>query len=404
VITASDSPSNLGLYHVSGSDADSIEISKVLSRPDKHIALTVYRNVVAMGVNGQIEAQATIPDLPGQDLAYMLSYSINKRSGNSDGLVIRFTGSAFGSSHFPFAIYRGLFNNSNIFQVDAVGTAWSLGDMMSAGSLVAKSGAVRAGNAVIAGIAAPSGVTVTPSTLGGGRTWSYVVVGRLADGTTATSAVASANDGPAALNAGNSVSIAWKWDPETDHVEIYRVASGGVPYSLGKVYTGDKSNSPWIDTGVAGDGTRPPLGNLTGTVQANRIILGSTQMISFSKTIAPDTATPMFSVSLPDIGAIGGSITAPTYVAACGGTNLVGVDSVRWAGNSFNGSQDAGIEGERLTTIGGGNWVRSWTYDTTVRGRVTFLLSLGNTGACAPLYFTVTGTIIVNGASTVTVL
>jgi len=124
LITESDNSDDLGVYHLSGYNSGQIEVDRWLKGTT--VSVEIYRDVISWSEDGRTKCQATIVDTgDGTEIAHTWSYYVNRgeSTGRSLGLVIRPVGlnatdSGWGGSHFPFAIYRGLYVEDHLFSVD----------------------------------------------------------------------------------------------------------------------------------------------------------------------------------------------------------------------------------------------------------------------------------------------
>lgn len=98
-----------------------------------------------------------------------------------------------------------------------------------------------------------------------GATWSYKIVAKLADGTpSAASPAGSTTHGDLTLDATNKISLTWPAVAGAASYDVYRVASGGSPATLGKI--ANVTTNSYVDTGAVGDGSTAPAVNATGNL------------------------------------------------------------------------------------------------------------------------------------------
>jgi hypothetical protein len=136
------------------------------------------------------------------------------------------------------------------------------------------SGAVDAHAVSLTELSAPGVPTVTPETVGGGKTWTYRVVALLANGLfTEAGPAGSTADGEADLSvAANGNTISWMAIPDAASYNVYRTVCGqaSLPATTGKITATPITATSLLDDGLAGDATIEPALNGTGGVYAPR--------------------------------------------------------------------------------------------------------------------------------------
>jgi hypothetical protein len=123
-------------------------------------------------------------------------------------------------------------------------------------------------------IDAPAAPTVTPKTAGGGQTYTYLVVARMANNlTTQAGPTASTADGAANLATADSYNtITWTAVTGAYAYDVYRTATV-LPNTTGKITAEPVIGTSFVDNGYAGDTSVAPTVNETGAVNAVREFL-----------------------------------------------------------------------------------------------------------------------------------
>lgn len=113
----------------------------------------------------------------------------------------------------------------------------------------------------------PSAPTVTP-TGGSASTWTYVVVARASNATTAKSATGTTAAGAATLTSAAYNTITGAVPAGALAIDIYRTVAATSPTTTGKIGSATITGSTFsfTDTGLAGDGTTAPTVNTMGAV------------------------------------------------------------------------------------------------------------------------------------------
>lgn len=112
----------------------------------------------------------------------------------------------------------------------------------------------------------PAAPTVTP-TGGSASTWTYLIVARASNATSAGSATGTTAAGAATLTQSAYNTITWAAVAGAISYDIYRTVAATAPTTTGKI--GNvlaTSTLSFTDTGVAGDGTTAPTVNTMGAV------------------------------------------------------------------------------------------------------------------------------------------
>lgn len=108
----------------------------------------------------------------------------------------------------------------------------------------------------------PGAPLVSPQGTPATTDYSYAVVARNATGTSKGSASGVTSTGAATLNGTNYNQLTWTAVPGAESYDIYRVASDGLPSSLGLI--GNTTDVSFDDTGLDGDASALPTVNTSG--------------------------------------------------------------------------------------------------------------------------------------------
>lgn len=180
----------------------------------------------------------------------------------------------------------------------------------------------------------------------GVTSYSYKVVAHGSTGVTVASNTATTAVGNAVLNGTNFNLVQIPMVAGCTFFDVYRTASAGTPGTTGKLgtvdcyYTGNittvnASILAFNDTGIAGDGTTPPVANTTGQI-ISTVATGLAPLVVASTTnIANLNAASLNGATFAAPGAIGGgtpstatftTVTADTYTSSSSNGGISGTE------------------------------------------------------------------------------
>lgn len=186
-------------------------------------------------------------------------------------------------------------------------------------------------------LATPAAPTVTP-TGGTASTWTYLIVARASNGTTAAGATGSTTTGVTTLTGSAYNTITWAAIAGATSYDIYRTVCATGPTTTGKIGNVLASATlSFVDTGIAGDTSTAPTINTTGVFEALAVydftVVGIQSPQLTTVTPFGTVGSTSYSYAVAAVTAVGTLNIAAAVTATTGNATLTTAhgNTIAWA-------------------------------------------------------------------------